>query len=202
MYILHLKETSGLLFSVLSSIVVNYSSLYLGNTAQSWSLIGFTFFIIKKPITEKDVPWSKRGFHSFTIYVGRLLKENLYFKVNDINKPKMRFNTYFFICNMVFDIILHTLFIFLAHLTFYVYFLVGCGIFKIFALISVSEYHRILDFYYYKKEQKNWQLRENSIRKIKESNPHFFDLYDPIIWERFLPQFSEFTTKSGKRKRK
>lgn len=192
MHILALKETAGLFISALSSFIVNYSSIYLGNTTRSWSFAVYVLFLKKTSIREKDIPWSKRGFQSFTIYVGRLLKENLFFKENNIGRPRMWFYTYFFIYNMVFDIIFHTLFIFLAHYIFYVYFLAGYGIFKIFALISVLQYQQILDYFYYKKEKENWKLREDAIKKIKKSNPHFFDFYDPSILEKFMPQYADF----------
>ncbi len=202
MYIFTLKETTGLFISGLSTFVLNYSTLYLGNTAQSWSLAVYLYFKENSLITEKDIPWSIRGFQSFTIYVGKLLKENLFFKENDICRPKMLFNTYFFIYNMAFDIIFHTLFIFLAHCIFYVYFLVCYGIIKIFVLISVSVYLDILDFYYYKKEKENWKLREEAIKKIKLSNPHFFYFYDPSIWEKKMPQFADYANNFEKPKLK
>lgn len=205
MHIFTLKETAALLISGLSSFFLNYSSLYLGNTAQSWSLAVYvcnnSYNKKKFFITEKNIPWSRRGFQSFTIYVGRILKENLFFKENDICSPKMQFSTYFFIYNMVLDIIFHTLFIFLSPYIFYVYFIVGYGIIKILVLISVTLYQNILDFYYYKKEKENWKLRENAIKKIKETNPHFFDFYDPSIWEKHMPQFADFANNFDNQKR-
>ncbi len=202
MNILNLKVTSALFISVLSSFVVNYSSVYLGNTARSWSLTVYVLFLKKSSLKEKDIPWSKRGFQSFTIYVGRLIKENMFFKENDICRPKMWVYTYFFIFSMVLDIVFHTLFIFLSNYIFYVYFLAGYGIFKILVLISVLEYLKILDFYYYKKEKENWKLREDAIKKIKVSNPHFFDFYDPSIWERYMHQFADFGNNFDKPKLK
>ncbi len=75
---------------------------------------------------------------------------------------------------MVLDIVFHTLFIFLLHYIFYVYFLVGYGIFKIIVFFSVLQYLKILDLYYYKKEKENWKLREDAIKKNKRIQSAFF----------------------------
>ncbi len=196
MHIFTLKETFALLVSGLTSFYLSCCSIYFNQIARSWS---YTIYIERNLFVEKkNIPWSKRGFESFTIYVGRLLREDLFFKENNIDGPRMLFHSYFFIYNMVFDIIFHTLFIFLLHYIFYAYFLVGYGIFKIIVFFSALEYLKILDLYYYKKEKENWKLREDAIKKIKESNPHFFDRYDPIFWEKYFPQFADFTNNFDK----
>lgn len=194
MQIFYLKETWALLFSVLISFLVNYSSVYLGDTAKSWwyyisevRIFRNTCLYNKKYMRRRYKPW----LDSYTIYVGRLLKENLFFKENDISKPKMWIHTYFFIYTMIFDIIFYTLFVFLSYYIFYAYFLFGYVIFKILIHISIVKYHSILDIRYYKKENEDWNIREKAINKIKESNPHFFNLYDPIFNEKHADELNQ-----------
>lgn len=123
MHILYLKETRALLFSGLISLIVNCSSIYSGHAAKSWwyriyevRLFKKIYFFSEKYMRNKYKPW----FDSYTFYVGRLLKENLFFRENDISRPKLRVHTYFFIYNMLFDIILHTICIF-CHIIFFMY---------------------------------------------------------------------------------
>lgn len=104
---------------------------------------------------------------------------------------------------MLFDIILHTICIFLSHYIFYVYFLVGYAIFKILVHISIVAYHSFLNIRYYKKEKADWNIREEAINKIKESNPHFFDPYDPIFNEKHADELNRIIDSFyNKKKRK
>lgn len=187
MHILYLKGTGALLFSGLISLFVNCSSVYFSDTAKSW-----WYFVYKVKFFEKSCYYNEKymrrrykpWFDSYTIYVGRLLKENLFFKENNISKPKMLVYTYFFFFTMVLDIIFHIVCIFLSHNVLFKYFLFGYAALKFFVYISIIIYYHFLDSLYYKKEKEDWNIREEAIKKIKESNPHFFDPYDPILNEK------------------
>lgn len=184
---IYLKGTGALLFSGLISLIFSCASVYFGDTAKSWwycvykvKFFGKYCYYNEKYTRRRYQPW----FDSYTIYVGRLLKENLFFKENDISKPKTWFSTYYFFFTMVFDIIFYTLCIFLSLNVLFKYFLFGYAVLKFFIYICIIIYYPFLDSRYYKKEKEDWNIREEAIKKIKESNPHFFDPYDPILNEK------------------
>ena len=146
--ILRLKETYVLLSSMLDTFFFNYLALYEGKFPR---------------------------FVSYSVLVGRLVKENQFFKKNNWLNPKIRSYSYFFFCNMILDIITNTLLIFLPKNRLYLFFMMLYCLLKLAVLFSGGVYYRTLDIYYEKKEQKNPELREEAIKKIKETNPHFFD---------------------------
>lgn len=91
----------------------------------------------------------------------------------------------------------------MSHYIFYVYFLVGYAIFKILVHISIVAYHSFLDIRYYKKEKADWNIREEAINKIKKSNLHFFDPYDPIFNEKHADELNRIIDSFyNKKKRK
>ncbi len=151
--ILKLKETDTLFFSLTASIII-YLVIYL---------------IIKRSFTR-----------SYSFLAGRLLKENLFFKENNALKPKTRCMLYFFIFNMFSDIITNILFIFLCKYSFFQYFIKGYGVLKLLIFLLVNNYRIRLDSKYRKKEEESSEYIEQSIKKILETNPHFFDCSEPF----------------------
>ncbi len=159
--ILRLEQTIALLASLLASLIVYLPTLLIGRTA---------------------------FYTSYSIFVGRLLKENLFFKENNALKPKTRLFLYLFICNMVFDIITNILFIFLFKYSFYLYFIKGYSALKFVTFFSVIKYYFSLDDKYYKKEQESKEYVETSIKKILETNPNFFNNSEPFVQDYIEPK--------------
>lgn len=159
--ILRLEETTALLSSLLASLIVYLPTLLVGRTA---------FYI------------------SYSIFAGRLLKENLFFKENNALKPKTRLFLYLFICNMIFDIITNILFIFLFKYSFYLYFIKGYSALKFITFFSVIKYYFSLDDKYYKKEQESKEYVDASIKKILETNPNFFNNFEPFVQNYIEPK--------------
>lgn len=151
--ILRLKETDTFFFSLTASIII-YSFIHL---------------IIKNAYG-----------YSYSFLVGRLLKENLFFKENNALKPKTRYISYFFIFNMFSDIISNILFIFLSKYSFFLYFIKGYGFLKLVIFLLVNNYRIRIDSKYRKKEEESSEYIEESIKKILETNPHFFDCSEPF----------------------
>lgn len=160
--ILRLKETDTLFFSLTASIII-----YL-----------FIYLIIKNAYG-----------YSYSFLVGRLLKENLFFKENNALKPKTRCMSYFFIFNMISDIIANILFIFLSKYSFFQWFIKGYGVLKLLIFILVGNHRIRLDSKYRKKEEESSEYIEESIKKILETNPHFFDCSEPFPEETSDPKY-------------
>ena len=160
--IIRLKETKTLFFSLIANIII-----YL-----SISLLDKTAF---------------RRSHSFL--AGRLLKENLFFKENNALKPKTRYLSYFFIFNMFSNIITNIMFIFLFKYSFFLYFIKGYNLLKLAIFISVNVYRVRLDIKYRKKEDESKEYAEESIKKILETNPHFFDCSEPFPEDTSDPKY-------------
>lgn len=154
--ILRLEKTDALLASLIVNLIIYFKILQLEKTAV---------------------------YCSYSILIGRLLKENLFFKENNVLKPKPKFFLYFFICNMVFDIITNILFIFLLKYSFYIYFVKGYSVLKLLVFMSVITYYIRLDEKYQKKEQESKEYEDECIKKILETNPNFFDFPEPSIQE-------------------
>ncbi len=160
--IIRLKETSTLIFSLIANIII-YLLLYL---------------------------LDKTAFRrSYSFLAGRLLKENLFFKENDALKPKTRYLSYFFIFNMFSDIITNILFIFLFKYSFFLYFIKGYNLLKLAIFISANVYRVRLDIKYRKKEDESKEYAEESIKKILETNPHFFDCTEPFPEDTSDPKY-------------
>ncbi len=160
--ILRLKETDTLFFSLTASIIL-YLVIYL---------------IIKRAFTL-----------SYSFLAGRLLKENLFFKENNASKPKTRCISYFFIFNMFSDIITNILFIFLSKYSFFQYFIKGYCVLRLLIFLLVGNYRIRLDSKYRKKEEQSTEYIEESIKKILETNPHFFDCSEPFPEDTSNPKY-------------
>ncbi len=160
--ILRLKETDALFFSLTASIII-----YL-----------FIYLIIKRAFTR-----------SYSFLAGRLLKENLFFKENNALKPKTRYISYFFIFNMLSDIISNILFIFLSKYSFFQYFIKGYGVLKLVFFLLVNNYRIRIDSKCRKKEEESSEYIEESIEKILETNPHFFDCSEPFPEDTSDPKY-------------
>ncbi len=160
--IIRLKETSTLIFSLIANIIV-YLLLYL---------------------------LDKTAFRrSYSFLTGRLLKENLFFKENNALKPKTRYLSYFFIFNMFSDIITNILFIFLFKYSFFLYFIKVYNLLKLAIFISANVYRVRLDIKYRKKEDESKEYADESIKKILETNPHFFDCTEPFPEDTSDPKY-------------
>lgn len=160
--ILRLKETDTFFFSLTASIII-----YL-----------FIYLIIKRAFTR-----------SYSFLAGRLLKENLFFKENNALKPKTRYISYFFIFNMLSDIITNILFIFLSKYSFFQWFIKGYGVLKLVLFLLVNNYRIQIDSKYRKKEEESSEYIEESIKKILETNPHFFDCSEPFPEDTSDPKY-------------
>ncbi len=126
-----------------------------------------------------------------SFFAGRLLKENLFFKENNVLKPKLRFYSYFFILNLFFDIITNILFIFLSKYRIYIFILKGYSILKFLIFIPTFSYYNRQHSKCLKKEQKSKEYAEESIRKILETNPNFFILPESILQEYKEPKYEK-----------
>ncbi len=160
--ILRLKETNTLFFSLIASIII-----YL-----------FIYLIIKRAFTR-----------SYSFLAGRLLKENLFFKENNALKPKTRYISYFFIFNLLSDIISNILFIFLSKYSFFQYFIKGYGVLKLVCFLLVNNYRLSIDSKCREKEEESSEYIEESIKKILETNPHFFDCSEPFPEDTSDPKY-------------
>ncbi len=159
--ILRLDETSALLLTLLANLIIYLPTLLLGRPA---------FYI------------------SYSIFAGRLLKENLFFKENNALKPKTRLFLYLFICNMIFDIIMNILFIFLFKYSFYRHFIKGYSVLKFVIFVSTTNHYLNLDKKYYEKEQESKEYAEKSIKQILETNPNFFNNSEPFVQDYIEPK--------------
>ena len=147
MHILSLKLTSALLTSLTATLLIGLATIYWGNTA---------------------------NYFSYSVYAGRLLKEDLFFKENNIARLKMWAFSYFFIFNMVFDIITNIIFIFImSKKNFYVYLMVGYSLLKVFIMVCIATYYDLIDLYYRRKDRTTNKYKELAIKKILETNPNF-----------------------------
>lgn len=160
--IIRLKETGTLFFSLTANIIIYLFLSLLDKTAYR---------------------------RSYSFLAGRLLKENLFFKENNALKPKTRYLSYFFIFNMFSDIITNILFIFLLKYSFFQYFIKGYNLFKLAIFISINVYRVRLDIKYRKKEDESKEYAEESIKKILETNPHFFDCSEPFPEDTSDPKY-------------
>lgn len=126
-----------------------------------------------------------------SFFAGRLLKENLFFKENNVLKPKMRFYSYFFILNLFFDIIANILFIFLSKYRIYIFIIKGYNILKFLIFISTFSYYNRQHSKCFKKEQESKEYADKSIKKILETNPNFFVLPESIIQGYKEPKYEK-----------
>lgn len=104
-------------------------------------------------------------------------------------EPKTRYWSYFFIFNMFSDIITNILFIFLSKYSFFRYFIKGYSFLKLAIFLLVNDYRIRLDSKYRKKEEESSEYIEESIKKILETNPHFFDCSEPFLEDTSDPKY-------------
>ncbi len=87
------------------------------------------------------------------------------------------------------DIIINILFIFLSKYSFFRYFIKGYGVLKLAIFLFVNNYRIRLDSKYHKKEEESSEYIEESIKKILETNPHFFDCSEPFPEDTSDPKY-------------
>ncbi len=147
MNIIFLDETVFLIVSCMYTAYLNSRTIYSGHAAR---------------------------FSSLTIFINRLIKENLFFKENNESKPKFKFHVYYFIFTMSCDIVVNIIFIFFIKYGISVRFMLWYTISKLFIFFLPTIYYHKLNSRYREKEKESKEFKKEARKKIEATNPNFF----------------------------
>lgn len=147
MNILSLDETGFLILSCGYTAYLNFCTLYSGHLSR---------------------------FSSLTIFINRLVKENLFFKENNEERPKFKFHVYYFIFTMCCDVVVNIIFIFFIKYGISVRFMLWYTISKLFIFFLPTIYYHKLNSRYRKMEKESKEFKKEARKKIEATNPNFF----------------------------